>query len=266
MKKKLMILGGFAALALLVAVVFGFVFMGSIVKAGVEQVGPIITKTKVKLDGASVSIFSGSGELKGFELGNPEGYKTPNAIKMGSVGVTVAPMSVFSDKVVVKSVRILAPEITFETDLKGNNLSKILANVQEMAGTNAPSQTTPAGKKKALQVDEVVIAGGTINLSASIMGGKSAALPLPEIRLDQMGQGPEGITPAEMAAKVLGAITSGTLKAVAQGAAALGKDGAELAKKLGGEGLDSAKKIGTEGVKSLEKVGTGIGDLFKKGK
>lgn len=266
MKKKLMILGGVLVLALLAAVVFGFVFVGSIAKAGVEQVGPMVTKTSVKLDGASVSIFNGAGELKGFELGNPEGYKTPYAIKVGSVGVAVAPMSVFSDKVVVKSVKIQAPEITFETDLKGNNLSKILANVQEMAGTNAPAQTTTGGKKKALQVDEVVIAGGKINLSATMLGGKSATLPLPEIRLEQMGQGPEGITPAEMTAKILGAITSGTLKAVAQGAAALGKDGAELAKKLGSEGLDSAKKIGTEGVKSLEKVGTGIGDLFKKGK
>lgn len=261
-----MVVGALLVLALMVVVICGFVFLGSIAKAGVEQVGPMVTKTSVKVDGVSLSLFNGSGKIKGFELGNPEGFKTPSAIKVGTVGLSVAPMSVFSDKIVVRSLQVEAPEITFETDLKGNNLSRILANVQELAGASQPGQTTPGGKKKALQVDEVVIAGGKIHLSATMLGGKAATLPLPEIRLPAMGQGPEGITPAEMAKQILGAITSGTVKAVAQGAAALGKEGVDLAKKVGGEGLESAKKVGSEGVKSLEKVGSGIGDIFKKGK
>src|SRR5258706_5241399 len=255
MKKILIVGGGIVFLALLVAFVFGFVLLGSVVKASVEKVGPMVTKVPVKLDGAAVSIFSGKGELKGFEVGNPEGFKTPNAIKVGSVGVSVSPKSVFADKVVIHSIRVEAPEITYETDLKGNNLSKILDNVQSVAGTGQPAD---AGKKpKKLQVDEFVITGGKISMSATMLGGRSATLPLPEIHLSNLGQGPEGITAAELTEKAMSAVVAGTLKAVAEGGAAFAKEGVKAATKTG---TDTVKKHGTEGTKTLNKGG----ELFKE--
>src|SRR5262245_18686030 len=95
---------------LIVAVGVSIYFLGSIVKKGVETVGPQITKTEIKLDGATLSLLSGSGKLKGLFVGNPQGFKTPSAIKVGSVSVGVAPGSVLSDKVHVKEVRVEAPE------------------------------------------------------------------------------------------------------------------------------------------------------------
>lgn len=266
MKKKLIWILGVFVLLVLVLFVFGFIFLGGVVKAGVEKVGPMVTKVPVKLDAATLSVFNGSGELKGLEVGNPEGYKTPNAIKVGNVAVSVSPGSVFGSKIVVHSVRVDAPEITYEASgIKDNNLSKILANVQSLAGTNKePAAAT--GSKKGLQVDEFVITGGKIHMSATMLGGKTATLPLPEIRLAAMGQGPEGITPVEMTEKVLSAVVNGTLKAVAEGAAALGKEAVGAAANAGKEGVDSAKKLGTEGAKALEKAGSGIGDMFKKKK
>src|ERR1043165_8774914 len=106
MKKIVVVSLGLVLLALLVAFVFGFVFLGSVVKAGVEKVGPIVTQVPVKLDSANLSIFSGKGSLHGFELGNPQGFKAPNAIKVGSVGVAVVPKSVFGDKVIIQSIRV----------------------------------------------------------------------------------------------------------------------------------------------------------------
>jgi uncharacterized protein involved in outer membrane biogenesis len=253
MKKIFIVTAGLIFLALLVAFVFGFVMLGSVVKAGVEKVGPMVTKVPVKLDGAAVSMFSGKGELKGFEIGNPEGYKTPNAIKVGSVGVEVVPKSVFGDKIVIRSINVQAPEITYETGLKQNNLSQILENVQSIAGKSESAQSGGSKQPKKLQVDEFVIAGGKINVSATLMGGKSATLPLPEIRLSNLGQGADGITPAELTQKALTAIVNATIKAVAEGGAAVAVDAAKTS-------VDSAKKVGTEATKSLQKVG----DLFKK--
>ena len=90
--KKILIRVALAGVVLLViAVVVGAMFLGSIVKKGVETAGPSITKTDVKLDGASLSVLSGSGTLKGFVLGNPEGYKGDFAIKVGVVDVGVKP-------------------------------------------------------------------------------------------------------------------------------------------------------------------------------
>ena len=128
--------------------------LGKIMKAGVETVGPKITKTEMKLDSASLQLLGGSGTLKGFTLGNPGGYKTAAAIKAGSVGVGVKPGSLFSDKVVVRHVRVEGPEITFEGSLgTANNLSKILDNVKETTGgateqPKADSKSQPPSKSE----------------------------------------------------------------------------------------------------------------------
>src|SRR5881409_1074426 len=150
--KKLIIRGIVVLLVLLVvAVGVSIYFLGSIVKKGVETVGPQITGTEIKLDSATLSLLSGSGKLKGLLVGNPEGFKTESAIKVGSVSVGVVAGSVFSDKVRVTQVNVQAPEITFEGGLKGNNLSKLLDNVEASTGgkdKSAPASSNTASAKK----------------------------------------------------------------------------------------------------------------------
>src|SRR5512133_2494882 len=133
--KKIIIV---AAVAVVAVVVIGLLVVSfsldGLVKRGVETVGPRITKVDVKLDAVNLSPFSGSGKIKGLLVGNPEGYKTPSAIKVGSATLGVQPRSLFADKVIINTINVEAPEVTFETDLRGNNLSKILANLDETMG------------------------------------------------------------------------------------------------------------------------------------
>lgn len=239
----LVVIGGAAALF----------FLGSIVKSGVEKVGPQVAKVPVTLDSANVSLFNGAGTLKGFVLGNPEGCKTPQAMKVDSIAVSIQPGSVFSKKAVVRSVRIDAPVITYEPALDGSNLGKILDNIKA-----ATASTNTAGAKndapgKALQVDEFVLTGGQIHVVAPMLGGKEATLPLPEIRLANLGQGPEGITSAELMEKAFGEIVEAAAKAVAKSAVNIGGALTEGAKNATGEVQERAKKLGS-----------GISDLLKK--
>lgn len=250
-------------LLLVIAAVAALLMLNRVVKAGVETAGPMVTKTPVTLGAANISIFSGSGSLHNFVVGNPEGFKTSEAIKVGSVAVSLVPKSVLSDKVWVKSVRVEGPEITYETALRGSNLSKLLENIQAMAGAGGASTNT-SGKKTALQVDEFVISGGKINVGATMLGGRTVTLPLPEIRLASLGQGPDGITPAELSAKAMEAILSGTLKAVADNAVALGKDALDAAKTMGGAAAGTAKDLGTGTADKLKDAASGVKDLFKK--
>src|SRR5256886_1369409 len=145
--KKLIIRVVLVVVVLLVVAIGVSVYcLGSIVKKGVETVGPQITGTEIKLDSATLSLLSGSGRLKGLFVGNPEGFKTASAIKVGAVSLGVAPRSVFADKIHVKEVRVEAPEITFEGGLKGNNLSRLLDNVQ--AATGGSEKTGAASQAK----------------------------------------------------------------------------------------------------------------------
>jgi len=253
MKTLLKIVLGLVVL-LIVALVAGYFFLGTIVKSGVEKVGPKVTKTDVKLKGATLSVFSGSGELKGFAVGNPEGYKSPTAIQVGSVSVNVEPRSVMSDKVIVHAIKMEAPEITFEGSLGGNNLSKLLDNIK--SSSESDKQATSKDQKssaKKLQVDDFLLTGAKVHLLTSMLGGRSATVSIPDIHMTNLGEGKDGITAAELGEKVFAEIFQKTIAAVTSEIGNLGKGATDL-----------MKGAGTNTAPALEKATKGIGDLFKK--
>ena len=96
------------------------------------------------------------------------------------------------------------------------------------------------GAQRKLQVDEFVITGAKVHVAATMLG--SATVPLPEIRLTNLGQSADGITAAELSRKVMSEIVAATTKAVAGNASDVGKGAAD----------------------QLKKGASGIGDLFKK--
>jgi hypothetical protein len=228
-------------LIVVAVIVVGF-FLGTIVKTGMETVGPKITQVSIKVDAVNLSLLTGSARVKGLVVGNPEGYKTPQAISVGSATVSVNPFSVLSDKIVVRSVRVEAAEITFEGGLGGNNLSKIMDNVNAIAKT---------GRK--IEVDDFLITGAMVHVNLTGMSGKEMTLPLPDIHLTNLGQGNAGITATDLTRRVLGAITAATVKVVASATTDIGKG-------AGNWGRDAGKAVGQD----MNKITKGIGGLFKK--
>ncbi len=96
---------------------------------------PKVTQTTLTVSSVHIGILTGSAGVNDLVLGNPDGYKSPNAISVGKTAVSVAPFSVLSDKIVIKSVEVRAPEITFEGNPFGaNNLKKIMDNVNAFTG------------------------------------------------------------------------------------------------------------------------------------
>lgn len=234
------------------------------IKKGVEAFGPQIAKVEVKLADVNLSLLSGSGSLKGLVIGNPEGYKTPHAISVGLSSVTISPGSLFSDKVVVKSIRVEAPEISIELGPGGSNLQRIQAN---LAGGKSstdqdikpPAETAP-GKSKKLQVDEVVVTGGKLTLAAAALGGALSEFPLPEIRLSNLGAGPDGITPVELGTRILSAVMDGAITVSGDALAKAGQDALNNATKGANQALDKAADD------AVGKATKGLGDFLNKKK
>lgn len=256
MPMKKLLIRGFIVIAILVvvAIVAVGLFLDSAIKKGVETIGPKITKVDVTLDGVSLSFRAGSAKIKGLVVGNPEGYQTPHAIKVGSAHVTVSPSSLLSEKVVVKSIRVEAPEITYEGNLLGgDNLHKILENVSAATASGDGSTNPASGKPaKKLQVDDFLITGAKVNLSIKGTGGLAAPVTIPDIHFTNLGQGAEGITAAELTQRVLQEVTDSVMQYAVSKASDLGK-----------EALDSAGKNATD---AAGKATKSVTDLFKKKK
>ncbi|MBU6410928.1 MAG: hypothetical protein KGR98_11140, partial [Verrucomicrobia bacterium] len=167
--------------------------------------------------------------VDGFVLGNPPGYKTPNAISVGKAAVAVKPMSFLSSKIVVRSVAVEGPEITFEGGLLSNNLKAIMDNVNGTAQKGGPTVTNASGNpkpSKRLEVDDFLITGAKINGSVRLPGGREISvnnLRLPDIHLQNLGTGPAGITATELTRQVFARIVSATVNTVAAHAQSLGQ-------------------------------------------
>lgn len=191
----------------------GMFFLDSIVKRGIETVGTQVAKVEVKLDDAGVSIFSGKGALRGSQVANPKGYRAPQAVKVGQALVVLTPLSVFSERVVIRSVVLQETEIHYEKRDGKANLDVIRENVEAALR----DQDKKAKPEKKLQIDSLVIRNAKVHVYGDKPDEPPTVLTLNEIHLKDLGQGPEGITGAEFARKLTTAVIKDTLAATVRG-------------------------------------------------
>jgi hypothetical protein len=252
--------GWIIAIVILAVIVAGAIVaalsLDGIVKKGVENFGPQITKVSVNLDSIHLVLLTGSATVKGLVVGNPDGYKAPQAISVGVAEVGVNPFSILSDKIVIRTVRVVAPEISFEGGFGGNNLGKIMENVNaygKTGGTSSTNSTAASQPGKKIEVDDFLITGAKVHVRLTDLGGKEMTLSLPDIHLTGLGAGDAGLTPADLTRAVLKAVIAATVKAISANVNNLGKGAESL-------GNDAAKGAAA-GVDQIKK---GIGGLFGK--
>jgi hypothetical protein len=227
-------------------------WLGTVVKTAIEQVGPPLTKTTVKLESVEISLLRGLVQINGLEIGNPSGYKAPTAMKLGTARIRMHVLSVLSNTIVVDEILVEAPEITVEGLLSRNNLTAIQDNVlsaipkgsPEASKTAADTTAKPAASPgKKILIRSFTFKDGKVaaHVDTGIVGEKDLSLVLPAIHLTDIGKETGGATPEQAVSAVFSAITRGTTGAVT-----------DSFKKVGETGKEAASKI-TEGVKGLFK-------------
>jgi uncharacterized protein involved in outer membrane biogenesis len=260
MKKIIIRIGLGIVLLGIIALLVVFFSLDSIVKKGVETVGPSITKVDVKLGAAEISPFSGSGRLVKLFVGNPEGYKTPSAIEVGDIKVGVKLGSVTSDTIVVNEVSVKDAVITLEGSLTANNLTKILDNVNGGATAapkpkGEPAQPGTSKSSKKFIVHDLLIDGAKVNLNlnVAIIGTQSMTVPIPTIHLQNIGEAEGGVTAEQLVQAIMKPLMSSVLTAAT-----------EQVSNMAGKVGDLSKSLGKDGAKTLDGATKGITDLFKK--
>src|SRR5258706_4646193 len=187
MKKIVVRLLILVVVLILLAALSVHLFLDKAVQREAEQTGQKLTKVEVKLKFVHISLLSGSGKIKGLSVANPQGFSDKRAIEVGTASLALKPASVLSSKVLVNSINLEGPEISFEVSLQGNNLKDLLDNVKSASGTEKEPAKV-AGTSKKLQVEDFIVTVGKVHWSGSTpLGAKSGTVPLPEIHLKDMG-------------------------------------------------------------------------------
>lgn len=227
----------------------------SFVRTAVEEYGSAATKTKVTLDTVELSLTEGSGRLAGLTIGNPEGFDSDSALILGEIGVLLDTASLGGDIIVIREIVIGAPSVTYEIGANGSNFDAIERNVDSYAGGSGGSGSggSAEGETK-LVIENLYIRDGKVNVSAAALAGKSVGAPLPTIHLKDIGKDSGGASPAEVAEKIIGAISSGATRAV----------GTLDLDKLTGGASGAAKDTMEKGKGMLEKGKEGVGGTLNK--
>ncbi|MFP3871155.1 MAG: hypothetical protein ACLFVT_09795 [Syntrophobacteria bacterium] len=261
--KKWLIVAGAVVVIVVALLIVGVSNLGPIIKKAVNTYGPGITKTEVRLGDVSVAMFSAEAELKDFLLGNPEGFKSPQAMKVRSIHVNVEEGSLTKDTIIIDRIAVVAPEITYEKARGTDNFKRILANVQKAAGvkTTGKTETEKKGEGKKLLIKDFVVTDGKVNLAMSMLEGASVSVSLPEIHLKNVGNKKEGVLPAEAFEEIFRVLYAKiTSPAVAQ---SLEKEIQELGSTVKKAREEAEKQLETM-KESVEKDTQSVTDELKK--
>ena len=245
-----------------------------IIKAVIEDQGSSVTQVPVKVANVDLSISDLTAGIRGLTVGNPAGFKTDRAISLGEVSVKIGDIS--QELVVVKEVMIRAPEITYEIGSSGSNIDAIQKNVEQFTGAGsdtAPASTSggDAGGDSAAPkviISNLYIKGGTINVSASFMDGKTLTTPLPDIHLKDIGKESGGASPAEIADKIISSITKYSSSAASSidlsslGLSDISGKAADVMKDVGGAVGGAVDGAGTKAQDAVKDAGGALKGLF----
>lgn len=260
MLKKLSL--GFIALLVLVGIGIYFLTanLDTLIQGAVEKYGSEATQTTVKLDQVKLALSSGEGALSGLSVGTPEDFAADKSLYLGSILVKIDTSSMRgSGPIVIRHITIDKPQISYEINESGqSNLQVLSRNAQNYASALSGAEKKPSPKAPAsdsedpgrkIIIEKLTIRDGQITISQPLLQGKQLLAPLPVISLSNIGKNSDGISPAEVIEKIMGAVTSS--------AAQVAKS--NLAKELG-PAFEKTKDIIPSG--PIEGLGSQIKGIF----
>lgn len=188
----------------------------ALIKRAIERFGPELTGVSVKVGGVKLEPLDGRGAIHDLQVGNPKGYKAPQALSLGEARLAVEPSSLAGDVVHVKELSLEAPRITYERGPGGDNLTAIQKHIEAYLPKSEPGRgdrkPEKAAKERRFIVDRVQVR------KAKVSYGGAVEVDVPDLVLRDLGKKSGGATAGEITQEVWTALTR---QAIAAAPAAL---------------------------------------------
>ena len=224
MKKLLAGLAAVAFLTITGSVWWLYDSLDSQAASAIRRYGPDITGVPVSLSNAHIDPLDGKAALHGLVVGNPDGFKTKQALSLGEISMQLDIGSLMTDVIRIKELTIIKPQITYEYAPAGSNLDVLQRNIErsvtQQRGNTKQSQDSKSGKK--LVIEHLYIKNGTASVSLDVLNGNVLSVPIPDLHVEGIGKKSNGTTAGDAIRQILGplvqqvgtAVTSLDVKAV----------------------------------------------------
>lgn len=196
MLKKILLIALISAIALFAAVyLFGSKILNAALKQAIQSGAPLVTQCEVAIDQLELSLFSGEGQVRGFELKNPTGFSEQNLFALDKISVSVDPESLLTQEIHIRSIVIDQPKFCFEQGMSGSNWQKLIQNLQAFSANSADTQQPSSNAESSnadtpmpkIRIDSLSIQEAQVALS---LLGVEKALELPSIHITDLN--PQG--------------------------------------------------------------------------
>ncbi|MBQ7304213.1 MAG: AsmA family protein [Alphaproteobacteria bacterium] len=189
----------------------------SIVKELIHEYGSKVIGTDTSIKGLDFKPTSGYVAVEGIKVSNPKGYKSDNLFYLEKLGVQIDIPSITNDVVIINTIEINQPEITYEMlSFKQNNVSDVLKNLKSSIASSEKEKLTENKKtvkkaektaSKKVIIKNLLVKNGTIAVMTGIGNfKKELSIPLPEINIHNIGQERQGLTIKETMNLIIGRI------------------------------------------------------------
>ncbi|KAA0216459.1 MAG: hypothetical protein DYG94_04740 [Leptolyngbya sp. PLA3] len=259
---------------LIVVVVGAMVFIDSIARKGVEQGATYALAVPTSLDSADVGVLSGTFDMSGLNVSNPEGFDKTHFLHLGTGGVEVSLGSLRDDLVTLPRLELKDIDINVQQEGATSNVKAILENLKRFESGEKP-KTEPAADGKRFIVNELRIENVKVNVKASALGaGMGTTINVPQIVMKDIGSDTgKGVLLGELANIVVKALVTAIRQAGADilPGDLLNQFDAGLAdlESLKSMGIDVVNDLGKQATKQIDQAKDQIekkaDDLKKEG-
>jgi hypothetical protein len=194
-------------------VILVYTSIGSVITAAISEGGTEILGTHVNLQESDFSPTSGEGELIHLTVSNPEKFGEGNAFYFPLIDLQIDPETISSGVMVIKRIRIEAPEILYDITPNGDNLRAVRENIAEaVARAHQTSLYSNAQGQPPVKfvLNDLYITNGVVVVKSGDLSGKKATALLGDIHLENIGLDTNGLFAPELVSEIYAPVLRAT--------------------------------------------------------
>ena len=180
------------------------------VKSIVQATASDVLKTPVIISSMSIDIKQGKADISGLTVDNPEGYNKEYAFQINSITVDLDTNFVHEGLLVIKSLQIENPWISFEGNVPGDsNMHLLLDNLKSASAGNG---STPYDKDLKIIIEKLKVNRGVIQANAPETPDRIVKVKLPDFEISGIGRSQNGISINEATSIIAGELINAVVR------------------------------------------------------
>jgi len=185
-----------------------------LVDTAVETFGTEYLGAPVTLGAAHVSLKEGRATLEDLKVGNPPGYEGDYAMELHEISMTLDPLATNAEHVVLQRVTVDGAKLAAVIKSPGDtNFQALIKQLESVSATGSGDSGSTSTTK--LSIGRFDFTNAEASVAAPVIG-KQTSVRVPDVHLENIGDGANGEPVAEVLSQVLRPIVRSLMQQAAQ--------------------------------------------------